>query len=114
VVNGVELGGGSIRIHQPDLQKTVFEEVLQISPEETKLRFGYMLEAFRYGAPPHGGIALGFDRLIAILCGTPSIRDVIAFPKTAKGTCLMTESPSPVSPRQLRDLHIELKAAKTE
>jgi aspartyl-tRNA synthetase len=114
VVNGVELGGGSIRIHQPDVQKTVFEEVLQISPEETKLRFGYMLEAFRYGAPPHGGIALGFDRLIAILCGTPSIRDVIAFPKTAKGTCLMTESPSPVSPRQLRDLYIEVKAAKKE
>jgi aspartyl-tRNA synthetase len=114
VVNGVELGGGSIRIHQPDLQKTVFEEVLQISPDETKLRFGYLLEAFRYGAPPHGGIALGFDRLIAILCGTPSIRDVIAFPKTAKGTCLMTDSPSPISPRQLHDLHIELKAAKKE
>jgi aspartyl-tRNA synthetase len=114
VVNGVELGGGSIRIHQPDLQKTVFEEVLQIPPDETKLRFGYMLEAFRYGAPPHGGIALGFDRLNAILCGTPSIRDVIAFPKTAKGTCLMTESPSPVSARQLRDLHIEVKAAKKE
>ena len=114
VVNGVELGGGSIRIHQPDLQKMVFEEVLQIPPDETKLRFGYMLEAFRYGAPPHGGIALGFDRLIAILCGTPSIRDVIAFPKTAKGTCLMTESPSPVSPRQLRDLHIEVTAAKKE
>jgi aspartyl-tRNA synthetase len=96
------------------LQKTVFEEVLQIPPEETKLRFGYMLDAFRYGAPPHGGIALGFDRLIAILCGTPSIRDVIAFPKTAKGTCLMTESPSPVSARQLRDLHIELKVPKPE
>ncbi|HEV2391014.1 MAG TPA: aspartate--tRNA ligase [Verrucomicrobiae bacterium] len=112
VVNGVELGGGSIRIHQPDVQKMVFEEVLQIPPEETRLRFGYMLDAFKYGAPPHGGIALGFDRMIAILCGTPSIRDVIAFPKTAKGTCLMTESPAPVSPRQLRDLHIELKAAK--
>ena len=114
VVNGVELGGGSIRIHQPDVQKMVFEEVLQIAPDETKLRFGYMLEAFGYGAPPHGGIALGFDRLIAILCGTPSIRDVIAFPKTAKGTCLMTESPSPVSARQLRDLHIEVKAARQE
>ena len=114
VVNGVELGGGSIRIHQPDVQKTVFEEVLKISPEETKLRFGYMLEAFRYGAPPHGGIALGFDRLNAILCGTPSIRDVIAFPKTAKGTDLMTDSPAAVSPRQLRDLHIEVKAAKKE
>jgi aspartyl-tRNA synthetase len=114
VVNGVELGGGSIRIHQPDVQKTVFEEVLQIPPDETKLRFGYMLEAFCYGAPPHGGIALGFDRLCAILCGTPSIRDVIAFPKTAKGTDLMTDSPAAVSPRQLRDLHIEVKAVKKE
>jgi aspartyl-tRNA synthetase len=114
VVNGVELGGGSIRIHQPDVQKTVFEEVLQIPPEETKLRFGYMLEAFNYGAPPHGGIALGFDRLNAILCGTPSIRDVIAFPKTAKGTDLMTESPSAVSARQLRDLYIEVKAPKKD
>jgi aspartyl-tRNA synthetase len=111
VVNGVELGGGSIRIHQPDVQKTIFEELLQIPPDETQLRFGYMLEAFKYGAPPHGGIALGFDRLIAILCGTPSIRDVIAFPKTAKGVCLMTDSPSAVSARQLRDLHIEVKAA---
>ncbi|MGH7975210.1 MAG: aspartate--tRNA ligase, partial [Limisphaerales bacterium] len=114
VVNGVELGGGSIRIHQPDVQKTIFEELLQISPEETKLRFGYMLDAFKYGAPPHGGIALGFDRLCAILCNTPSIRDVIAFPKTAKGTDLMTNSPSTVSPRQLRDLYIEVKVAKKE
>jgi aspartyl-tRNA synthetase len=111
VVNGVELGGGSIRIHQPDVQKTVFEEILAIPPDETQLRFGYMLEAFRYGAPPHGGIALGFDRLCAILCGTPSIRDVIAFPKTAKGTDLMTDSPAGVSARQLRDLHLEVKAA---
>ena len=109
VVNGVELGGGSIRIHQPDVQKTIFEELLQIPPDLVKARFGYMLEAFKYGAPPHGGIALGFDRLIAILCNTPSIRDVIAFPKTAKGTCLMTDSPSTVEPKQLRDLHIELK-----
>ena len=114
VVNGVELGGGSIRIHQPDLQKSVFEEILKIPPEETKLRFGYMLEAFRYGAPPHGGIALGFDRLNAILCGTPSIRDVIAFPKTAKGSDLMTDSPAPVQARQLRDLHIELKVARKD
>jgi aspartyl-tRNA synthetase len=114
VVNGVELGGGSIRIHQPDVQKTIFEELLAIPPEETKLRFGYMLDAFKYGAPPHGGIALGFDRLIAILCGTPSIRDVIAFPKTAKGTCLMTNSPSHVSPKQLRDLYLEVKAQKKE
>jgi aspartyl-tRNA synthetase len=114
VVNGVELGGGSIRIHQPDVQKTIFEELLAISPDMVKARFGYMLEAFRYGAPPHGGIALGFDRLIAILCGTSSIRDVIAFPKTAKGTDLMTDSPSTVEPKQLRDLHIELKVAKKE
>ena len=114
VVNGVELGGGSIRIHQPDVQKTIFEEVLQIAPEMARARFGYLLEAFRFGAPPHGGIALGFDRLIAILCGTPSIRDVIAFPKTAKGTCLMTESPAAVEPKQLKDLHLELKVAKRE
>ncbi len=109
VVNGVELGGGSIRIHQPNVQKTIFEELLQIPPDMVQARFGYMLEAFKYGAPPHGGIALGFDRLIAILCGTPSIRDVIAFPKTAKGTDLMTDSPATVEPKQLRDLHIELK-----
>ncbi|HOW65851.1 MAG TPA: aspartate--tRNA ligase [Candidatus Paceibacterota bacterium] len=114
VVNGVELGGGSIRIHQPDIQKTVFEQVLQIPPEMVQARFGYMLDAFRYGAPPHGGIALGFDRMVAILCGTSSIRDVIAFPKTAKGTCLMTESPGQVDVRQLRDLHLELKVAKKE
>src|SRR5688572_3349865 len=114
VVNGVELGGGSIRIHQPDVQKTVFEEILQIPPDITQSRFGYMLEAFRYGAPPHGGIALGFDRLIAILCSTQSIRDVIAFPKTAKGTDLMTDSPGTVEPKQLRDLHLELKVPKKE
>src|SRR5256884_484680 len=114
VVNGTELGGGSIRIHQPDVQKTVFEQVLQISPEGTQLRFGYLLEAVRYGAPPHGGIALGFDRLIAILCGTPRLRDRIAFPKTANGADLMTNSPTPVTPKQLRELHLELKAAKKE
>jgi aspartyl-tRNA synthetase len=112
VVNGVELGGGSIRIHQPELQKLVFEQVLQIPPEMVQARFGYMLEAFRYGAPPHGGIALGFDRLIAILCGTPSIRDVIAFPKTAKGADLMTDSPAGVEARQLRDLYLEVKVKK--
>jgi len=108
VLNGVELGGGSIRIHQPDLQKKVFEEVLQIPPDVAQSRFGYMLQAFRYGAPPHGGIALGFDRLCAILCGSSNIRDVIAFPKTAKAVDLMTNSPSEVEAKQLRDLHIKL------
>ncbi len=112
VVNGVELGGGSIRIHQPELQKTIFEDLLKLSPEVTQARFGYMLEAFKYGCPPHGGIALGFDRLIALLCGADSIRDVIAFPKTAKGSCLMTDSPAAVEAKQLRDLHIDLKVAK--
>ena len=112
VVNGVELGGGSIRIHQPELQKTIFEDLLKLSPEVTQARFGYMLEAFKYGCPPHGGIALGFDRLIALLCGADSIRDVIAFPKTAKGSCLMTDSPAAVEVKQLRDLHIDLKVAK--
>ncbi len=111
VVNGVELGGGSIRIHQPELQKQIFEQLLQLAPELVKARFGYMLEAFKYGAPPHGGIALGFDRMVAMLCGASSIRDVIAFPKTAKGTDLMTDAPARVEAKQLRELHIELRAA---
>jgi aspartyl-tRNA synthetase len=114
VVNGWELGGGSIRVHQRDVQKTIFEELLQIPPEMVDARFGYMLEAFKYGAPPHGGIALGFDRLNAILCGTLSIRDVIAFPKTAKGTDLMTDAPAIIEPKQLRDLHLELKVPRKE
>jgi len=108
VLNGVELGGGSIRIHKPDVQKKVFEDVLKIPPDIAQSRFGYMLQAFRYGAPPHGGIALGFDRLCAILCGSTNIRDVIAFPKTAKAVDLMTSSPSEVETKQLRDLHIKL------
>ena len=106
VLNGVELGGGSIRIHQPDLQKKVFEDVLGLPKDVVQERFGYMLEAFSYGAPPHGGIAFGLDRLTAILANRPSIRDVIAFPKTQKGQDLMASSPSPVSEKQLRDLFI--------
>jgi len=106
VLNGVELAGGSIRIHQPDLQQKVFEEVLKIPPEVVRERFGYMLEAFRYGAPPHGGIAFGFDRLVAILAQRSSIRDVIAFPKTQKGQDLMSKSPAPVSEKQLREVFL--------
>ena len=110
VLNGVELGGGSIRIHQPDVQKKVFEDVLKIPADVVQSRFGYMLEAFSYGAPPHGGIALGLDRLVTILCNRDSIRDVIAFPKTQKGQDLMTDSPGEATERQLRDLKIKSTA----
>ena len=106
VLNGTELGGGSIRIHQPALQKKIFEDVLKIPPDVVESRFGYMLKAFTHGAPPHGGIAFGLDRLCALLCGTTSIRDVIAFPKTQRGQCLMTQSPAPVTAKQLEELHI--------
>ena len=114
VLNGTELGGGSIRIHNPALQKKVFEDVLKIPRDMVESRFGYMLRAFTYGAPPHGGIAFGLDRLCALLCGTTSIRDVIAFPKTQKGQCLMTQSPTPVTARQLKDLHIQTVMPATE
>jgi aspartyl-tRNA synthetase len=107
VLNGMELGGGSIRIHQPALQEKVFRDVLKIPQDVVESRFGYMLRAFKYGAPPHGGIAFGLDRMVALLCGTTSIRDVIAFPKTQKAQCLMTQSPTPVTAKQLRDLHIQ-------
>jgi aspartyl-tRNA synthetase len=106
VLNGMELGGGSIRIHQPALQKKVFEDVLKIPADVVESRFGYMLKAFTFGAPPHGGIAFGLDRMVALLCGTTSIRDVIAFPKTQKGQDLMAQSPTPVTAKQLKELHI--------
>jgi aspartyl-tRNA synthetase len=106
VLNGWEIGGGSIRIHQPDLQKKVFEDVLKIPTDMVESRFGYMLKAFSYGAPPHGGIAFGVERLAAILTGRSGIRDVIAFPKTQKGQDLMAGSPSDPTARQLKDLHI--------
>ena len=108
VLNGMELGGGSIRIHQPALQKKVFEDVLKIPADLVESRFGYMLKAFTYGAPPHGGIAFGLDRMVALLCGTTSIRDVIAFPKTQKGQDLMAQSPTPVTAKQLKELHIAI------
>jgi aspartyl-tRNA synthetase len=110
VLNGMELGGGSIRIHQPALQKKIFEDVLKIPSDIVENRFGYMLRAFTYGAPPHGGIAFGLDRIVALLCGTTSIRDVIAFPKTQKGQDLMAGSPTPVTPKQLTELHIAVVA----
>ncbi len=107
VLNGVELGGGSIRIHQPELQQKVFEDVLQIPKDVVESRFGYFLRAFQFGAPPHGGIALGFDRMVAILAGKNYIRDIIAFPKTQKGQDLMANAPSPVAGKHLKELHIE-------
>lgn len=108
VLNGWEIGGGSIRIHQPDLQKKVFEDVLKIPQDVVESRFGYMLKAFSYGAPPHGGIAFGVERIAAILTGRSGIRDVTAFPKTQRGQDLMANSPSPATTRQLRDLHISV------
>jgi len=103
VLNGVELGGGSIRIHRSDIQEKVFA-ILKIKPEEARVKFGFLLDALQYGAPPHGGIALGLDRLIMLMLRLDSIREVIAFPKTAKGVCLMTDAPSVVEGRQLKEL----------
>ena len=108
VLNGNEIGGGSVRIHRSDMQSTVFD-LLGISREEAQIKFGFLLEALRYGAPPHGGIAFGIDRIAALMAGTDSIRDVIAFPKTASAQCLLTDAPSAVPDKQLAELHVRVR-----
>ncbi len=111
VLNGAEIGGGSVRIHRPKLQQQIFD-LLGIGPEDAKQKFGFLLESFQYGAPPHGGIAFGLDRLVAMMCGVDSIRDVIAFPKTQRASCILTEAPGLVDRSQLNELGLRTKSAQ--
>ncbi len=108
VMNGWEIGGGSVRIHREEVQEQVFR-ALNISKEDQRAKFGFLLDALRYGAPPHGGIAFGLDRMVALLAGVEAIRDVIAFPKTQRGQDLLTGAPTPVTEKQLRELHLRLR-----